>query len=141
MGLSHRPGTVPGTLGLSQRPRVPTPWSIFLNLRDLKAWDSPGMLGLSRHHGVFFLNSETQKPGTVPGLWDLSQKPRTLGLSQRPRVPTPWSIFLNFRDSPGTLGLSKDPEFPHRGVYFSIAKAWDFRTVPEARTVLGQSQF
>ena len=31
----------PGTLGLSQRPRVPTPWGIYLILRDPNAWDSP----------------------------------------------------------------------------------------------------
>ena len=43
-----------GTLGLSQRPRVPTPLGLFLNLRDPKVWDSPGTLGLS------------QKPRTVP---------------------------------------------------------------------------
>ena len=105
------------------RPRVPTPWRLFLNLRVLKAWDSSKTLGLSQklwtdkdcpkdpvsqHNWGNFLISKTQKAWDSLRTLGLSQKPETvpdhLGLSQRPRVPTPWSLFLNFRDpNPGIV--------------------------------------
>jgi len=40
-----------GTLGLSKRPIVPTPWGLFLNLGDLKARDSPGLKECPRSPG------------------------------------------------------------------------------------------
>ena len=144
----------PGTLGLSQRPRVPTPWSIFLNLSS-KAWDSPGHLGLSyrspgqsrdigtvpktQSPNTMEYISQFQRPkslgqslafGTVAEAWD---SPGTLGLSQRPRVPTPWSIFLNLRD-PKSLGQSRDigtvpkPRIPTQwSIFLKIKdpKVWD----------------
>ena len=63
----------PGMLGLSQRPRVPTPWSIFLNLRDPKTWDSNRTLELSQKPRILtpwsiFLN--IKDPGTVPEAQD-----------------------------------------------------------------------
>ena len=104
----------PGTLGLSQRPRVPTPWSIFLNFRDPKAWDSPWPLGLS------------QKPGTVPGRWDCPKDQEF----QHHGVYFSISETQKAWDSPGTLELSQNPEFQHNGVYFSKSKTQKSGTVP-----------
>ena len=139
----------PGTLVLSQRPGVPTPWSLFINLRDPKVWDSSRPLVLSQklgtvserwdcpkdpefqHLGVYF--SRYPKALDTPRPLGLSQKPGTLGLSQRPRVPTQWSLFLNLRDtkswdSPGMLGLTQRPRVPLPwGLFLNLRdpKAWD----------------
>ena len=110
-----------GTLGLSQRPRSPTPWGLFLNLRDPKAWDSLRHWDCpkdpeSQHHGGYFSISETQKPGTV---WDCPKDPE----SQKPgSVPGLW-------DCPRSNGQSREIETQHHGGYFSISETQNPGTV------------
>ena len=116
----------------TQRPRVSTPWSLFLNLKDPKAWESPRLLRLS------------QKTGTVPGRWDFpkTQSPNTMELisqSQRPKSLGQSQAFEpvpEARDSPGTLGLAQKPRAltPWNGV-MEYQKAWDSPRSP------GHSQF
>ena len=95
----------PGMLGLSQRPRVPTPW-------------------------CYFSISEIQLPGTAPGFWDCPrslgqswdvwtvpkiQSPNTMGVilqSQKPKIMgQSWDFGTvpEARDSPGMLGQSQKP--------------------------------
>ena len=113
----------PKTLGQSQRPRVPTPWGLFLNLRDPKAWDSLGHWDCpkdpeAQHHGGYFSISEIQKPGTV---WDIgtvpkTQSPNTMGVisqSQRPK-----SLGQS-----GTVPKTQSPKSP--------GQSQDIGTVPE----------
>ena len=145
----------PGTLELSQRPRVPTPWGLFLNLRNPKVWDSPSMLGLSKntesqHNGSYFSISETQKPGTVPELWHCPRstgQSRDVGTVPKTQSPNTMVLFLNLRDpiawdSPRVLGLSKkpgtvlgrldcpkDPESQHHGGYFAISETQNHGSV------------
>ena len=63
----------PGMLGLSQRPRVPTPWCYF-SMTVLGRLDCPKDPE-SQHHGGYFAISETQNHGSVLGLWDCPRSP------------------------------------------------------------------
>ena len=62
----------PGMLGLSQRPRVPTPWCYF-SMTVLGRLDCPKDPE-SQHHGGYFAISETQNHGSVPEARDSPRK-------------------------------------------------------------------
>ena len=91
----------PGMLGLSQRPRVPTPWCYF-SISEIQLpgtapgfWDCPRSLGQSWD---VWTVPKIQSPNTM-GVILQSQKPKIMGQSQKPgtvlgNVPILWFLTL-----------------------------------------------
>ena len=138
-------GTVPeardrlGTLGLSQRPRVPTPWSLFLKI--------PKSLGQSQAVGTF---PEARDVGTVPK----TQSPNTMEfISQSQTVPVPglWDCPRSLWQSRdvGTVPKTQSPnimEFISQSQRHKIlGQSWDVGSDPKTQSpitvgVISQSQ-
>ena len=104
-------GTVPGLLGLCQRPKSPGQSRNFGTVPE--AWDSPLELWdcpknpECRHHVVYF-KLRYQKAWESSGTFGLSQQPGlsrwTLGLFQRPRVSLTLGLFsISETHKPGTV--------------------------------------